>query len=231
MTKPVPGKAQGVCSECGGLSNVDACANCGLPELHGIHQDHQFYSSGCAKCGVTGREPAEAPAIEKTCAHCKWSTLRPANKGMHPPLVCELPEGFLMDAQVPYSFGCNDWEAIESTKTPAEAEGRPKRDKTKVIRNAGWKKPDGLGGWTLSGSGVPIESGAWVSLQDHDALIADYEALESHCTTLESRLEKLEAERDQWKIRAEMATGLLPATEADLAWAKSQLSSVKEGEK
>ena len=177
MTKPVPGKAQGVCSECGGLSNVDACANCGLPELHGIHQDHQFYSSGCAKCGGTGREPAEAPNEISRCGH---------SDQMH---------GVTFSATICSGGNC-DCTMYWPVKK-AEAEGRPKR---------------------------PEE------IYDTRAL-AYIEALESHCTTLESRLEKLEAERDQWKIRAEMATGLLPATEADLAWAKSQLSSVKEGEK
>lgn len=83
-------------------------------------------------------------------------------------------------------------EAWNTRPTPSSAPAeRPKRDKTLIIRNAGRQVTDGFGIGRLEGSGVPITSGAWVSLEDHKKLITEYEALESCCTNLEKENARL----------------------------------------
>jgi len=51
------------------------------------------------------------------CKNCRWVELAPTRKGMMQNLKCGLPEGFMMDAQVPHEdWGCTDFELDEPTR-------------------------------------------------------------------------------------------------------------------
>jgi hypothetical protein len=53
--------------------------------------------------------------MKYTCRTCRWVEYLPTRPGMMQNLKCALPEGFLMDAQVPHEdWGCTDWEAVPS---------------------------------------------------------------------------------------------------------------------
>lgn len=61
---------------------------------------------------VSAYRALPAMGEKKTCGFCRWSTLLKASPGYFPAIICELPEGFLMDSEVPDNFGCNSFEPM-----------------------------------------------------------------------------------------------------------------------